>query len=56
MPELPEITILAQQMEHELAGRRFSGVEVIQPKSLNLPAVPAVIGSRCSPLGTRAPR
>ncbi len=37
MPDLPEITILAQQMDHELAGRRFCGVEVIQPKSLNMP-------------------
>jgi formamidopyrimidine-DNA glycosylase len=37
MPELPEITILAEQMNRELAGRRFSGVEIVQPKSLNLP-------------------
>jgi formamidopyrimidine-DNA glycosylase len=37
MPELPEITILANQMNRELAGRRFSDAEVIQPKSLNLP-------------------
>jgi formamidopyrimidine-DNA glycosylase len=37
MPELPEITILANQMNRELAGRRFSDIEVIQPKSLNLP-------------------
>ena len=37
MPELPEIMVLSRQMDHELAGRRFSGVEVIQPKSLNMP-------------------
>ena len=37
MPELPEITVLAQQMEKELVGRSFNGVEVVQPKCLNLP-------------------
>jgi formamidopyrimidine-DNA glycosylase len=37
MPELPEITILAQGMQEELAGRTISAVEVLQPKCLNLP-------------------
>ncbi len=36
MPELPEITVLADQMNRELAGQRFSDAEIIQPKSLNL--------------------
>jgi formamidopyrimidine-DNA glycosylase len=37
MPELPEITILARQMKRELVGKTFSGVEVLQPKCLNVP-------------------
>lgn len=37
MPELPEITVLASQMNQALTGRRISGVEVVQPKCLNLP-------------------
>ena len=37
MPELPEIIVLAEQMNRELVGRRFSGVEIFQPKCLNLP-------------------
>jgi formamidopyrimidine-DNA glycosylase len=36
MPELPEITVLAQQMDEALVGRRFIGVEIEQPKCLNL--------------------
>jgi formamidopyrimidine-DNA glycosylase len=35
--ELPELLVLAQQMDAELAGRRFSEVEVVQEKCLNLP-------------------
>ncbi len=38
MPELPEIMVLADQINRELVGKRFSGTEIIQPKSLNLPA------------------
>jgi formamidopyrimidine-DNA glycosylase len=38
MPELPEIKILADQIDQALSGRRFVGVEVLQPKCLNLPA------------------
>jgi len=37
MPELPEIAVLARQMQVELAGRAFSDVEVLQPKCLNVP-------------------
>lgn len=37
MPELPEITILANQMDAALAGKHFSAVEILQPKCLNLP-------------------
>jgi formamidopyrimidine-DNA glycosylase len=36
MPELPEITILARDMHHELASRTIRDVEVFQPKCLNL--------------------
>jgi formamidopyrimidine-DNA glycosylase len=36
MPELPEITILARNMRKELVGRTISGIEVLQPKCLNL--------------------
>ncbi len=37
MPELPEIAVLARDMQKELAGRRISAIEVLQPKCLNLP-------------------
>ena len=37
MPELPEITVLARQMKGELIGKTFAGIEVLQPKCLNLP-------------------
>lgn len=37
MPELPEITVLACDMQKELLGRRISGVELLQPKCLNIP-------------------
>ena len=49
MPELPEITVLAHQMKTELVGRTISGVEVLQPKCLNLPGdqfTEAVTGAR----------
>ncbi len=36
MPELPEITLLARQMKAELVGKTITGVEVLQPKSLNI--------------------
>jgi formamidopyrimidine-DNA glycosylase len=37
MPELPEITLLARQMDAELVGRTVAGVDVLQPKCLNVP-------------------
>jgi formamidopyrimidine-DNA glycosylase len=37
MPELPEIAVLAHQMQDELVGRTFRDAEVLQPKCLNLP-------------------
>lgn len=36
MPELPEITIIARQMNTELAGKRISEIESTQPKNLNI--------------------
>lgn len=36
MPELPEITVLAKQMQAELVGKTLVGAEVLQPKCLNL--------------------
>jgi formamidopyrimidine-DNA glycosylase len=38
MPELPEITVIAGQMNKELAGKRVLEVEARQPKTLNIPA------------------
>ena len=35
--ELPELTILSQQMHRELAGKQIAAVEVTNPKCLNLP-------------------
>ncbi|MFP4344376.1 MAG: Fpg/Nei family DNA glycosylase [Anaerolineales bacterium] len=37
MPELPEIRNLARQMQAALVGKRITGSDVLQPKSLNLP-------------------
>lgn len=37
MPELPEATNLARQMDRELRGRRVARIDVIQPKCLNVP-------------------
>ena len=36
MPELPEIRILAGQMHKDLVGRTIAGLEILQPKCLNL--------------------
>jgi formamidopyrimidine-DNA glycosylase len=36
MPELPEITLLARQMNAELVGKTIAGVEALQPKCLNI--------------------
>ncbi len=37
MPELPEIAVFAGDMQRELVGRTITDIEVLQPKSLNLP-------------------
>lgn len=36
MPELPEITSRAREMQRSLVGKTIKGVEVLQPKCLNL--------------------
>jgi len=36
MPELPEIAVFARDMQKELVGRTISGIEVLQPKCLNV--------------------
>jgi formamidopyrimidine-DNA glycosylase len=36
MPEYPEITSRAREMKKALVGKTFTGVEVLQPKSLNV--------------------
>jgi formamidopyrimidine-DNA glycosylase len=49
MPELPEIRILARQMDEALRGKRITHVDITQPKCLNLPVDDfraAVIGAR----------
>jgi len=37
MPELPEITVVARQMNKEIKGKRISDIESRQPKNLNMP-------------------
>jgi formamidopyrimidine-DNA glycosylase len=37
VPELPEITVFARDMRKELVGRTITGIEVPQPKCLNVP-------------------
>jgi formamidopyrimidine-DNA glycosylase len=37
MPELPEITVLARQMNKELEGKQVVNIESKQPKNLNIP-------------------
>lgn len=36
MPELPEIVARAQEMKRELVGKTIVGIEVLQPKCLNI--------------------
>jgi formamidopyrimidine-DNA glycosylase len=38
MPELPEITVLAREMNRELKGKSIAESESKQPKNLNMPA------------------
>ena len=54
MPELPEIALRAREMEAALTGRTISGIEVLQPKCLNVPVerfTAGLTGARL--LGTR---
>lgn len=37
MPELPEITNIARQVKTHLVGKTVQNIEVLQPKSLNMP-------------------
>ncbi|UCE28956.1 MAG: hypothetical protein JSV85_06765 [Candidatus Bathyarchaeota archaeon] len=37
MPELPEITVVARQMNEEITGKRIETIEAKQPKNLNMP-------------------
>ncbi len=37
MPEIPEITNRAREMKTALSGKTIQGIEVLQPKSLNVP-------------------
>lgn len=37
MPELPEIAVVASQMNKEITGKRIADVESRQPKNLNIP-------------------
>lgn len=37
MPELPEIAVHAREMKKALLGKTITGIEVLQPKSLNVP-------------------
>jgi len=37
MPELPEITVIARQMNQEISGKLVKSVRVKQPKNLNMP-------------------
>lgn len=37
MPELPEMYNFAKDMQQELVGRKIIDIEVVQPKSLNVP-------------------
>jgi formamidopyrimidine-DNA glycosylase len=37
MPELPEITVVARQMNKEMRGKKIGDIEAKQPKNLNMP-------------------
>lgn len=38
MPELPEITVIAEQMDKELRGKKVANVDITQPRILNVDA------------------
>lgn len=37
LPELPEIAVIARQMNKEIAGKRIADIEARQPKNLDMP-------------------
>jgi len=37
MPELPEIVVIARQMNKKIAGKRIADIDAKQPKNLNMP-------------------
>lgn len=56
MPELPEIHILARQMNNELQGKTIGTVEIVQDKCLNMDRnefTNAVTGKRIGPVESR---
>jgi len=55
MPELPEITLLADQLDTAISGLRIDGVHVTQPKCLNVAPGELAQGLRdCTVSGARA--
>ncbi|MHB0878338.1 MAG: Fpg/Nei family DNA glycosylase [Anaerolineae bacterium] len=44
MAELPEVTVLSEQMHRELAGKALAAVDVVQEKCLNVPKGDFVAG------------
>lgn len=56
MPELPEIVQLARQMNANLPGKIITGMEILQPKSLNIPVesfVTALTGAQIAAVTNR---
>lgn len=56
MPELPEITVIAEQMDREIKGKRIAKIEVRQPKNLNMPVqrfLKATVGKRIDAVSSR---
>jgi formamidopyrimidine-DNA glycosylase len=56
MPELPEITVIAKQMDKELSSKRIVDVEVKQPKILNMPVsefVDTLVGKMIEDVSSR---
>ena len=56
MPELPELHVLSKQMAKETTGKQIHGVEVYQPKCLNIPPeqfVKTAIGKTIGQINSR---
>jgi formamidopyrimidine-DNA glycosylase len=52
MPELPEITIIARQMNKEIAGKCIADIEANQPKNLNIPVQEFVKTAKGKPVNS----